>query len=58
MFISKQFNAPVQVTVYVAVCTKNTESAAVGTEAPPAPPGVADQFVVEVVFQVPEPPTQ
>jgi hypothetical protein len=35
-----------------------TSSALVGTEAPPAPPEVADQFVVLVEFQVPEPPTQ
>jgi hypothetical protein len=35
-----------------------TASAAVGTEAPPAPPEVADQFVVELVSQVPDPPTQ
>jgi hypothetical protein len=35
-----------------------TASAAVGTEAPPAPPEVADQFVVVVASQVPLPPRQ
>ena len=30
----------------------------VGTLSPPVPPEVNDQFVVVVVFQVPEPPTQ
>jgi hypothetical protein len=35
-----------------------TSSANVGTEAPLAPPEVADQFVVPVSLQVPEPPTQ
>jgi hypothetical protein len=33
-------------------------SAVVGADAPPAPPDVADQFVVELLFQVPDPPTQ
>jgi hypothetical protein len=37
---------------------KNTSSAAVGTLAPLAPPEVADQTVVLVVFHVPVPPTQ
>ena len=46
------------VTVYVAACVKNMLSAAVGTDAPGAPPDVADQFAVLEVFQVPEPPTQ
>ena len=35
-----------------------TSSTIVGAEAPPAPPEVADQFVVLLVSQVPEPPTQ
>jgi uncharacterized membrane protein len=35
-----------------------TASEAVGTEAPPAPPEVADQFAVFVAFQVPLPPRQ
>jgi hypothetical protein len=35
-----------------------TLSDRVGAEAPPAPPGLADQFVVVLAFQVPEPPTQ
>ncbi len=35
-----------------------TSSAEVGAEAPPAPPDVADQFVVIPGAQVPEPPTQ
>jgi hypothetical protein len=56
--ISKQSKAPVIVTVYVPAWSKNTESAAVGTEAPPAPPEVALQLVVRVVFQVPAPPRQ
>ena len=54
----KQASAPVIVTVYVPAWLKNTESAVVGTEAPPGPPDVADQLVVLVVFQVPVPPTQ
>ena len=33
-------------------------SADVGTEAPPAPPDVADQLAVFVLLQVPAPPTQ
>lgn len=55
---SKQFSAPVSVTVYVPAWSKKTLSAEVGLVAPAAPPEVADQFVVLVVFQVPEPPTQ
>jgi hypothetical protein len=35
-----------------------TSSEAVGTEAPPAPPDVADQLVVEEASHVPFPPTQ
>ena len=35
-----------------------TASAAVGTEAPPSPPEVADQFVVVAASQVPLPPRQ
>jgi hypothetical protein len=38
--------------------SKNTLSAEVGADAPAAPPLVADQFVVEVVFHVPALPTQ
>ena len=38
--------------------SKNTESAAVGTDAPLDPPEEADQTVVLDVFQVPAPPTQ
>src|SRR4051812_13859557 len=37
---------------------KTTSSAVVGTLAPPAPPDVADQCVVSVPSQVPDPPTQ
>ena len=37
---------------------KVTVSAVVGTEAPPAPPVVADQFVVLLELHVPVPPTQ
>ena len=35
-----------------------TSSAAVGTDAPPAPPEVSDQFVVVVASQLPLPPRQ
>jgi hypothetical protein len=35
-----------------------TASAAVGTDAPPGPPDVVDQLVVDEVFQVPVPPRQ
>jgi hypothetical protein len=35
-----------------------TSSAEVGTEAPPAPPDVADQWVVVAASHVPVPPTQ
>ena len=38
--------------------SKNTLSAAVGTDAPPAPPDVADQLVVLVESHVPVPRTQ
>ena len=38
--------------------SKNTSSAVLGTLAPPDPPLVADQLVVELVSQVPVPPTQ
>jgi hypothetical protein len=40
------------------LASKITASAAVGAEAPPAPPDVVDQFVVVVVSQVPAPPRQ
>ena len=56
--ISKQVSAPVMVTVYVPAWSKNTLSAEVGTDAPLAPPGDADQFAVLDVFHVPAPPTQ
>jgi hypothetical protein len=52
---------PWQVTTYVLADDaelKITSSAEVGAEAPPAPPDVADQFVVVRLFQVPLPPTQ
>ena len=38
--------------------SKYTLSAEVGTLAPPVPPDVVDQLVVELAFQVPAPPTQ
>jgi hypothetical protein len=38
--------------------SKKTESAAVGTDAPPAPPDVVAQLRVFVVFQEDAPPTQ
>jgi hypothetical protein len=40
------------------LASKKTSSTAVGALAPPAPPVVADQFVVLVLSQVPVPPTQ
>jgi hypothetical protein len=49
---------PLNVTVYVAAWSNMATSAAVGTEAPDAPPLVADQFVVDVASHVPVPPTQ
>jgi hypothetical protein len=49
---------PPIVTVYVAAWSNMATSAAVGTEAPDAPPLVADQFVVDDAFHVPVPPTQ
>ena len=55
---SRQANAPVMVTVYVLAWSKKTLSDTVGTLAPLAPPLVALQLVVLVVFQVPVPPTQ
>ena len=48
-------NAPVPT---FDAASKITSSTAVGAEAPDAPPEEADQFVVEVASQVPEPPTQ
>jgi len=56
--ISRHSKAPVRVIVNVPAWSKKTLSAAVGTEAPDAPPDVADQTVVDVVFHVPVPPTQ
>jgi hypothetical protein len=53
--------AAVAATVHVPepeLALKNTLSADVGAEAPPAPPDVADQFAVLVLSQVPVPPTQ
>jgi hypothetical protein len=59
VFRLRQLSAPVNVTVPVPERLSNiTSSAIVGTDAPPAPPEVADQFVVDVVFQVPVPPRQ
>jgi hypothetical protein len=55
----RQFNAPVRVIVgEPEAALMITLSAAVGTDAPAAPPDVADQFVVDEVFQVPVPPRQ
>jgi hypothetical protein len=56
--ISRHDNAPVIVTVYVVAWSKKILSDVVGTDAPDAPPDEADQCVVDVVSQVPEPPTQ
>ena len=58
--ISRQANAPVMVTLpgVPLPLSKNTLSAAVGTDAPEPPPEAVDQLVVEVVFHVPAPPTQ
>jgi len=54
-----QTNAPVNVIVgEPELPLTKTSSAAVGTDAPLEPPEVADQFVVDDVFQVPLPPTQ
>lgn len=59
--MSEQFAIAVTVTVY-AVAFDNesnvTVSAEVGTEKPPAPPDVSDQFVVVEASQFPVPPTQ
>jgi hypothetical protein len=60
---SKLFTDTPPVTLIVTVpvpelASNITSSATVGKEAPEAPPDVADQFVVKVLFQVPEPPTQ
>ena len=38
--------------------SKTTSSPLVGTDCPPAPPDVSDQFVVVVASHVPDPPTQ
>ena len=53
-------SAPVIVTVPATpeLELKKTLSAAVGTDAPLAPPDVADHLAVDVVSQVPAPPTQ
>jgi hypothetical protein len=40
------------------LASKKTLSAAVGTEAPPAPPEEVDHLVVLVLLHVPVPPTQ
>jgi hypothetical protein len=59
VFRLRQLSAPVSVTVPVPERASNiTSSAIVGTDAPPAPPEVADQFVVDVVVQEPVPPRQ
>jgi len=55
---SRHVSALLQATPYVPAWSKNTESAAVGTDAPLAPPDDADQFAVDTVFHVPVPPTQ
>jgi hypothetical protein len=46
------------VTVPVELELKKTSSAVVGTEAPPAPPDVADHLVPAVPSQFAVPPTQ
>ena len=46
------------VQVPVEAASKNTSSADVGTEAPPAPPDVAAHLVPTVLSQVAVPPTQ
>jgi hypothetical protein len=54
--------AAVAATVTVAavplLASNVTVSAVVGADAPAAPPDVADQFAVELLSHVPEPPTQ
>jgi hypothetical protein len=50
--------ATVTVAAAPELASKNTASAEVGAEAPLAPPDVADQLVVDVLFHVPVPPTQ
>jgi hypothetical protein len=61
MFISKH-TAPVpMVTVYaeaLLAASKTTLSVSMGTLAPLDPPDAVDQFVVELLSQVPVPPTQ
>ena len=50
---------PLRVIAAVAeLVSRNTSSAEVGTDAPPEPPLVDDQFVVFDEFQVPLPPRQ
>jgi hypothetical protein len=51
-------DATVTVAAVPEFASNVTVSAFVGADAPLPPPEVADQFVVEVLFQVPEPPTQ
>jgi hypothetical protein len=61
VMLKQRDGAPLIVTVNGVVpepLLKNTESVAVGADAPLAPPGEADQFAVDAVFHVPEPPTQ
>jgi hypothetical protein len=54
-----QFNAPVIVIVgEPELPLIITASVIVGTEAPPLPPEVVDQLVVEIDVQLPLPPTQ
>ena len=57
---SKQFKIPTQVILPGDPLpeSKKTLSAEVGTDAPLEPPDEADQLVVELVSQVPAPPTQ
>ena len=57
----EQLAVAVTVTVYAVALesvSRSTVSDDVGTEAPPAPPEVAAQFVVVLASQLPVPPTQ
>lgn len=55
----RQLSAPVRVTTdVVLLVSKWTSVAASGTDAPPAPPDVADQCVVSADVHDPLPPTQ
>jgi hypothetical protein len=50
--------SPIVIVPVPQLALNSAASAAPGAEAPDAPPEVVDQFAVEVVFQVPVPPTQ